>query len=76
MVKTLKSFLFATVPALTAFRQRRKNARRRCSRFLPPRACSSFPPADAFLGELASSEDVFALSFHVDYWDYIGWKAP
>jgi hypothetical protein len=38
--------------------------------------CSSCPPADAFLGELAQREDVIALAFHVDYWDYIGWKDP
>ncbi len=38
--------------------------------------CSSCPPADAFLGELAKRDDVLALSFHVDYWDYIGWKDP
>ncbi|MFQ5956043.1 MAG: DUF1223 domain-containing protein [Kiloniellales bacterium] len=38
--------------------------------------CSSCPPADAFLGELAKRPDVIALGFHVDYWDYIGWKDP
>ena len=36
--------------------------------------CSSCPPADAFLGDLAKREDILALSVHVDYWDYIGWK--
>ena len=36
--------------------------------------CSSCPPADAFLGELAKRDDILALSVHVDYWDYIGWK--
>lgn len=36
--------------------------------------CSSCPPADAFLAELAEREDVVALSLHVDYWDYLGWK--
>lgn len=36
--------------------------------------CSSCPPADAFLGQLAGREDVIALALHVDYWDYIGWK--
>ena len=38
--------------------------------------CSSCPPADAFLGDLAKRQDVLALAFHVDYWDYIGWKDP
>jgi hypothetical protein len=38
--------------------------------------CSSCPPADAFLGELAAEGNVLALAFHVDYWDYIGWKDP
>ena len=36
--------------------------------------CSSCPPADRLLGELAQNPDVLALSFPVDYWDYIGWK--
>ncbi|MCZ4353767.1 DUF1223 domain-containing protein [Roseovarius aestuarii] len=36
--------------------------------------CSSCPPADALLHELAAREDVIALALHVDYWDYIGWK--
>lgn len=36
--------------------------------------CSSCPPADALLQELATREDVIALGLHVDYWDYIGWR--
>jgi len=35
--------------------------------------CSACPPADAIFLELAEMEDVLALSYHVDYWDYIGW---
>lgn len=36
--------------------------------------CSSCPPADEFMNVLADRDDVIALSMHVDYWDYIGWK--
>lgn len=36
--------------------------------------CSSCPPADAILHELAGRDDVIAIALHVDYWDYIGWK--
>lgn len=36
--------------------------------------CSSCPPADAMLVELADKDDVIALSLHVDYWDYLGWQ--
>ncbi len=37
--------------------------------------CSSCPPADALLAKLSDERDrVFALSFHVDYWDRLGWK--
>lgn len=36
--------------------------------------CSSCPPADALMAELAKRQDVLALSYNVDYWDYIGWK--
>jgi hypothetical protein len=35
--------------------------------------CSSCPPADELLSELATRGDVIALALHVDYWDYIGW---
>lgn len=35
--------------------------------------CSSCPPADAILADLAGRDDVIALALHVDYWDYIGW---
>ncbi|MCF8486760.1 MAG: DUF1223 domain-containing protein [Rhodobacteraceae bacterium] len=36
--------------------------------------CSSCPPADEFMAHLAKDPNVIALSLHVDYWDYIGWK--
>ena len=37
--------------------------------------CSSCPPADRLLEEVKSNR-IIALSYHVDYWNYIGWKDP
>ncbi len=43
--------------------------------------CSSCPPADRLLSDLAEEasrkgKPIYALSFHVDYWNYLGWKDP
>ncbi|MES0823973.1 DUF1223 domain-containing protein [Ruegeria sp. SCP11] len=36
--------------------------------------CSSCPPADRLMHDLAQRDDVIGLALHVDYWDYIGWE--
>jgi hypothetical protein len=36
--------------------------------------CSSCPPADQIIGELAKDPNVIALSMPIEYWDYLGWK--
>jgi hypothetical protein len=39
--------------------------------------CSSCPPANAYLNDLARERhDVLPLAFHVTYWDRLGWKDP
>jgi hypothetical protein len=43
--------------------------------------CSSCPKADDLLSKTIASAsknktNIFALSFHVDYWNYLGWKDP
>jgi hypothetical protein len=35
--------------------------------------CSSCPPADELLARYAQRDDIVALSYSVDYWDYLGW---
>lgn len=44
--------------------------------FFTSQGCSSCPPADELMGELAARPDVVALAYHVDYWNYIGWVDP
>lgn len=36
--------------------------------------CNSCPPADVVLADLTGRHDVITLSYHVNYWDYLGWK--
>jgi hypothetical protein len=36
--------------------------------------CSSCPPADAYVATLSTRPDIIALSFHVGYWDELGWR--
>jgi hypothetical protein len=39
--------------------------------------CSSCPPADALVNEIARSrKDLLPLAFHVDYWNRLGWTDP
>jgi len=36
--------------------------------------CSSCPPADRLVGQLANDPSLIALSVPIDYWDYLGWR--
>jgi hypothetical protein len=36
--------------------------------------CNSCPPADKVLAEIGARPDIVALAYHVDYWDYLGWR--
>ncbi len=36
--------------------------------------CSSCPPADRLVAQLANDPSVIALSVPIDYWDYLGWR--
>lgn len=36
--------------------------------------CSSCPPADAHLAAIKGEQGLITLAWHVDYWDYLGWR--
>ncbi len=36
--------------------------------------CSSCPPSNELLKTIAAQDDVLALTYSVEYWDYLGWK--
>ena len=36
--------------------------------------CSSCPPADRWLSRINKVKNVVPLAWHVDYWDYLGWR--
>lgn len=36
--------------------------------------CSSCPPTNALLNDWSARDDILALTYSVEYWDYLGWK--
>lgn len=65
------SILFATLAGMPAMAGSRTAA---VVELFTSQGCSSCPVADKYLGELARREGVVALAWHVDYWDYLGWR--
>ena len=59
-----------TVPSVTAS----AGEPRAVIELFTSQGCSSCPPADKVLGELARDPSLITLSLAVDYWDYLGWK--
>ena len=71
----LVRLLTATLVALSALASlARAGERAVVVELFTSQGCNACPPADAILAKLAGREDVIALSLHVDYWDYLGWR--
>jgi hypothetical protein len=66
--------LLGLVPAAAAFAQDSAGHSPVVVELFTSQGCSSCPPADAMMAELAARDDVIALSLHVDYWNYLGWE--
>jgi len=91
-MKKIFSFLIITLPSFillfctasvsekneTTNMQKDKNLRNNLTvlELFTSQGCSSCPPADRLLGKYADNESVIALSFHVDYWNRLGWQDP
>lgn len=65
--------LVLAVPALPASGE---DADRVVVELFTSQGCPACPPAEALLRELAPRDDVIALEYHIDYYDYAGWKDP
>ncbi|UXE65183.1 MAG: DUF1223 domain-containing protein [Chryseotalea sp. WA131a] len=71
-----KKLLFAMILASTTLRAQQNPV---IIELFTSQGCSSCPAADKNLTEILQKaakegQPVYGLSFHVDYWNYIGWK--
>jgi hypothetical protein len=68
------SLLVSVVVAFMAAVPARAEQPRAVIELFTSQGCSSCPPADQLMTELAKERDLVVLSLPVDYWDYLGWK--
>ena len=72
--KTVFTTSFAAWIATVVITDRAEAEPRALIELFTSQGCSSCRPADRLLAELAHDPSLIALSWHIDYWDYLGWK--
>jgi hypothetical protein len=76
----MKTFLalsvaaLAALPAVAAAQGEPASRPRAVIELFTSQGCSSCPPADRLIGEMARDPSVIVVSLPVDYWDYLGWR--
>lgn len=66
--------LLSLFPALPAGAEEVRVSPKAVLELFTSQGCSASPPADAIFAKLGERKDLLTLAYHVDYWDYIGWK--
>lgn len=64
------TFLFGAVSAEEVYR----SAPVGIVELFTSQGCSNCPKADRAIEALAESDDVVTITYHVDYWNYLGWE--
>jgi hypothetical protein len=72
-VLLISGFAIATF-VITSMAAARAGEARAVLELFTSQGCSSCPPADRLVGQLASDPSLIALSVPIDYWDYLGWR--
>lgn len=70
----MRKFLLSTAALLLSVSAAQSQSRPTVVELYTSEGCSSCPPAERLIGKLARQNNVIALSFHVDYWDSLGWR--
>lgn len=74
--------LIFALPSLSSAQQifQSKEQQTQLIEMFSSQGCSSCPPAQAYINTFKNTDilwkDVIPVVFHVDYWDYLGWKDP
>lgn len=74
MTRLLAKAIAGLVFSVSAAQAAEVNSPRGVVELFTSQGCSSCPAADKIIGKFAKGNEILGLSWHVNYWDYLGWK--